>query len=198
MAMRPQPREMPENMTRRQRRDNWWRYHWLQVLIGVLAVIVLAGAAWERFTRERYDCSVALVTRYAATPAEIASIQEALERVCPDLDDAAIQTMVTNVDKLNADFYTRQSGIFLLDDPENFQASHEALSRMDGAAPPEGALDWENMTIPWKDWAGSNQVELDNCEADRLWFARRAVFDKADEAAFRGAGALWAAIFGTE
>ena len=220
MAMRPQPREMPENMTRRQRRDNWWRYHWLQVLIGVLAVIVLAGAAWERFTRERYDCSVALVTRYAATPAESASIQEALERVCPDvdgdgevhvafnaiqidytstdLDDAAIQTMVTNVDKLNADFYTRQSGIFLLDDPENFQASHEALSRLDGAAPPEGALDWENMTIPWKDWAGSNQVELDNCEADRLWFARRAVFDKADEAAFRGAGALWAAIFGTE
>lgn len=220
MARKAQPREMPENMTARQRRDNWWRYHWLQVLIGVLAAITLAGVLWERATRERYDCSVALVTRYAATPAEIASIQGALERVCPDfdgdgevhvainaiqidytstdLDDAAIQTMTTNVDKLNSDFYTRQSGVFLLDDPENFQKAHEALAWLDGATPPEGTLDWEKMTIPWKDWEGASRVELEHCDGDQLWFARRAAFDKADEAAFMGSNALWAALFGAD
>lgn len=219
MAERLYPREMPEHMTPQQRRDNWWRYHWLHVLIAVLAVIVITGVFWERVTRERYDCSVALVTRYAATPAEIASIQEALERVCPDvdgdgevhvainaiqidyvttdMDDATIQTMTTNVDKLNSDFYTRQSGIFLLDDPENFQMAHEALAWLDGSTPPEGTLDWENMTIPWQDWEGSAEVDLDNCDADQLWFARRAAFDKSDEAAFMGANSLWNAMFAT-
>ena len=217
MAVKPQPSEMPD-MTPQQRRDNWWRYHWLYVLIAVLAVIAAAGVAWERVTREHYDCSVALVTRYAATAREIAAMQEALERVCPDfngdgevhvainaiqidytstdLDNAAIQAMTTNVDKLNSDFYTRQSGIFLLDDPENFQAAHGALAWLDGSAPPEGALAWEEMTVPWQAWAGSAGVELDNCEADRLWFARRAAFNQADEAAFAGAGALWDALFG--
>lgn len=216
MAVRP--REMPD-MTPQQRRDNWWRYHWLHVLIVVLAVITVTGVIWERLTKERCDCSVALVTRYAATAEEIASIQGALERLCPDfdgdgevhvavnaiqidytstaLDDAAIQVMTTNVDKLNSDFYTRQSGIYLLDDPGNFQAAHGALARLDGSTPPEGALEWEKMTIPWQDWTGAAGVELDNCEADRLWFARRAAFDKADEAAFAGANALWAAMFGT-
>ena len=217
MAGKNQPWEMPEHMSPQQRRDNWWRYHWLHVLIVVLLVIVAAGVAWERSTKERYDCSVALVTRYAATPAEIASIQEALEAVCPDfdgdgevhvavnaiqidyvttdMDDATIQVMTTNVDKLNSDFYTRQSGIFLLDDPENFQMAHEALAWLDGSTPPEGTLDWEDMTIPWKDWAGSAQVELDNCDGDRLWFARRAAFDESDEAAFMGANALWEILF---
>ena len=218
MAARPQPREMPGNMTPQQRRANWWHYHWLHVLIAAVAVIAVLGVIWEQAAKERYDCSVALVTRYAATPAEIASIQTALERVCPDcngdgethvavnaiqidytstdMDDAAIQVMTTNVDKLNSDFYTRQSGIFLLDDPENFQAAHGALAWLDGSAPPEGALDWEDMTVPWKDWAGSAGVDLDNCDGERLWFARRAAFDQADEAAFAGANALWAALFG--
>lgn len=220
MVRKPQPQEMPADMTPRQRRDNWWRYHWLYVLIGTLAAITAAGVVWERVTKEQYDCSIALVTRCAATPAEIASIQEALERVCLDynmdgevhvainaiqidytstaLDDAAIQLMTTNVDKLNSDFYTRQSGIFLLDDPENFQAAHGALAWLDGCTPPEGALDWENMTVPWKDWKGSATVELVNCDGSRLWFARRAIFDRSDACAFEGANALWSALFGTD
>lgn len=59
-------------------------------------------------------------------------------------------------------------------------------------------MDWEEMTVPWKDWAGSGEVELDNCESGRLWFARRAAFSPADEAAFGGANALWAALFGAD
>ena len=209
-------REDP-NLTPKQRRDNWWRYHWLHVLCGVLAVIALCGVLWERVSQETYDCSVALVTRYAAMPGEIASLRAALEAVCPDvdgdgevhvavnaiqidytstaLDDAAIQVMTANLDKLHSDFYTRQSGIFLLDDPENFQASHGALAYLDGSLPPEGAMDWENMTIPWKDWPGSEAVELVNCQADRLWFTRRIRTSPKDEKAFAGEQILWDRMF---
>ena len=205
------------SLTPKQRRDNWWRYHWLHVLCAVLAVIALTGVIWEQASRESCDYSVALVTRYAAAPGEIASLRSALEAVCPDidgdgevhvavnaiqidytstaLDDAAIQVMTANVDKLNSDFYTRQSGIFLLDDPENFQASHGALAYLDGALPPEGATDWENMTIPWEDWSGSGTVELVNCQADRLWFARRIRTGPKDEKAFAGEQILWDRMF---
>ena len=100
------------------------------------------------------------------------------------------------MDKLNADFYTRQSGIFLLDDPENFQRAHDALAYLDGSTPPEGALDWEEMTIPWGAWSGSTQVELRNCNGEQLWFARRAIYSDADKAALANAGALWAALWG--
>lgn len=217
MAKRPIPREMPENMTPQQRRDNWWRYHWIYVLCGVLAVIILCGIAWERLTKVPSDCSVALVTRYAAAPDEIASLQAALEKIAPDcngdgevhvavnaiqidytstaMDDAAIQVMTTNLDKLNADFYTRQSGIFLLDDPESFQTNHDALSYLDGSTPPEGSTDWENMTVPLTGWPGAAEVEWTNCLPDTLFFARRMILTEADEAAFAGAQALWAALF---
>lgn len=205
------------NLTPAQRRDNWWRYHWIQVLCAVLAAAALCGVLWERATREEFDCSVALVTRYAATPGEVDALRAALEAACPDvngdgevhvgvnaiqidytatdLDDAAIRAMTTNVDKLHSDFYTRQSGIFLLDDPESFQENHGALAYLDGSLPPEGAMDWENMTVPWSDWPGSREVALVNCQPDRLWFARRIRVDDKDEAAFAGEQLLWDRMF---
>lgn len=205
------------NLTRSQRRDNWWRYHWLHVLCGTLAVIVLCGVLWERVHREEYDASVALVTRYTVTPEEVASLQRALEAACPDfdgdgqvrvavnaiqidytstdMDDAAIQVMTTSVDKLNSDFYTRQSGIFLLDDPENFQQNHQALTYLDGSTPPENAMDWENMTRPWSDWPGGGSVETVNLQPDRLWFARRIQTSEKDEKAFACEQALWDSMF---
>ena len=204
-------------LTPKQRRDNWWRYHWLHVLCGVLAVIVVCGVFWERTRREVYDCSVALVTRYAVTPEETASLQAALEAVCPDwngdgavhvainaiqidyistdLDDAAIQVMTTNVDKLNSDFYTRQSGLFLLDGPENFQANHQALTYLDGSLPPERAMDWEHMTRSFADWPGSETVETVHLQPDRLWFARRIMTSRKDENAFACERALWDSMF---
>ena len=217
MAQKGYPREMPD-MTPQQRRDNWWRYHWLHVLCIVLAVITLVGIAWERFTSVEADCSVALVTRYAAAPDEIASLQAALEKAASDtngdgevhvainaiqidykstdLDDGAIQVMRTNVDKLNADFYMNQSGIFLLDDPESFQTNHEALRYLDGSEPPEGASDWVNMTIPWKDWSGGAEVQFSHCDPDHLWFARRIA--GTEENAFAGSDALWDALWKTD
>lgn len=81
-----------------------------------------------------------------------------------DLDAAAIQVMTTSVDKRNSDFYTRQSGIFLLDDPENFQQNHQALTYLDGSLPLEGAMDWENMTRPWSDWPEGGAVETVNLQ----------------------------------
>lgn len=188
------PREMPD-LTPQQRRDNWWRYHWLHVLIGVLAVITAAGIAWEHITRPEYDCGAALVARYAVTPEEMSSLKEALETAAADsngngriqvavsdiqidytatdLDDASIQQMTANVDKLHADFYTGQSGVFILDDPENFQRNHAALLYLDGTEPPMDAADWQNMVRPWSDSPVLERLTFRNLDTATLYLGRR-------------------------
>ena len=188
------PREMPD-LTPQQRRDNWWRYHWLYVLAGVLAVLTAAGIAWERFSRAEYDCGAALVTRYAVTQEELSALKTALEAAAEDsnsdgrvqvsvndiqidytatdLDDTSIRQMTTNVDKLHADFYTGQSGVFILDDPENFQRNHAALRYLDGSEPTEDAVDWENMVRHWNDSPVLNGLTFRNLDTASLYLGRR-------------------------
>ena len=188
------PREMPD-LTPQQRRDNWWRYHWLYVLAGVLAVLTAAGIAWERFARAEYACGAALVTRYAVTQKELSALKTALEAAAEDsnsdgrvqvsvndiqidytatdLDDASIRQMTTNVDKLHADFYTGQSGVFILDDPENFQRNHAALRYLDGSEPTEDAVDWEHMVRHWNDSPVLNGLTFRNLDTASLYLGRR-------------------------
>lgn len=188
------PREMPD-LTPQQRRDNWWRYHWLHVLIGVLAVITVTGIIWQHITRAENDCGAALVTRYAVTPEEMSALKAALETAAADsngdgriqvaasdiqidytatdLDDASIQQMTANVDKLHADFYTGQSGIFILDDPENFQRNHAALLYLDGTEPPMDAADWQNMVRPWSDSPVLEGLTFRNLDTASLYLGRR-------------------------
>lgn len=51
------------------------------------------------------------------------------------------------------------------------------------------------MTVPLTDWAGAAEVEWDNCLPETLFFARRMILTEADENAFAGVQALWAALF---
>lgn len=212
--MKETPREMPP-MTKRQRRQNWWRYHWKPLLAAAMAFGLLGAAVRERLSRVEPDCTVALVTRCAPSPEEIAALREALEAcgtdangdgtvsvavndiqidyASTDLDEAAVLRMRTNVEKLTADFYSNQSGIFLLDDPAAFQDSHHALRYAGGAEAPEGAADWERMVRPWSDCPAVAGLSFRNLDADRLWFARRTAEGAGD--AFAGADALWDALF---
>lgn len=216
MARRETPREMPD-MTPAQRRANWWHYHWRHVLLGGIILAILGGILLDQARERKPDCCVALVTRREADSQTLSSLQAALERIAPDangdgrvlvevysiqldytstdMSAEALRVMEANIDKLNFDFYTRRSGIFLLDDPENFQRAHQALAYLDGSTPPEGSTDWEDMTVPWADWDGSESVEL---SGGPLWFGRRIVTGPKDEAALAGAQALWEAMFQTD
>lgn len=211
--VKPEPKR---ELTPAEKRKNWWHYHWQHLLIAAAALLALGGIVWEQVTRVEPDCCIALVTRYAVTPEETAALRQALEGVCPDtngdgrvsvavstmeidytsasLDEAAVMAMTANVEKLNADFYTMQSGIFLLDDPENFQKNHQALCYLDGSEPPEGAADWENMTVPFADGLAAGMTFL-NLKAEELYFARRAAVTPEEQSAFAGANALWDAMF---
>lgn len=211
-----QPRERRE-LTAGEKRRNWWHYHWRYLLLILIVALLLGKIAYDFFTRTEPDCTVALVTRFQPTSEETASLQAELERWSPDfngdgkvlvelntiqidytageLNAEAMKVLEANIDKLNFDFYTRQSGIFLLEDPANFQAHHQALCYLDGSTPPSGSSDWEGMVRPWTDWAGSASVERQGGLPEQLWFGRRIISGEKDEAAFAGANALWNTLF---
>ena len=96
-----------------------------------------------------------------------------IDYTATDLDDASIRQMTTNVDKLHADFYTGQSGVFILDDPENFQRNHAALRYLDGSEPTEDAVDWENMVRHWNDSPVLNGLTFRNLDTASLYLGRR-------------------------
>ncbi len=203
------------DLTPKQRWSNWWHYNWKFVVLGTLLLCFLGKVIFDHATAIKPDCGVALVTRYVPDPQETAALEEALEAVCPDvngdgrvdvainaiqidytstdLSAEALKVMEANIDKLNFDFYTKQSGIFLLEDPNLFVENTRALSYLDGTTPSEDAADWENMTRPWSDWQGGGGLELS--AADELWFGRRVVLNEKDEEAFAGARALWEVLF---
>ena len=112
-----------------------------------------------------------------------------IDYTATDLDDASIRQMTANVDKLHADFYTGQSGIWILDDPENFQRSHAALLYLDGTTPEEGAVDWENMVRPWSDSSALAGLAFQNLDTASLYLGRRIGegFDSAE--------ALWEGLY---
>ena len=204
-------------LTFRQKRQNWWYYHKTHVLIGAVAAAALFTVIRGYVTKVEPDCTVALVTRYLPTDGEVASLEAQLARYSPDtngdgkvyvavnviqidytstdMSTESLKIMEANIDKLNFDFYTRQSGIFLLEDPSYFQSNHQALAYLDGSIPPEGSTDWENMVRPWEDWPGSALVEREGRLPQALWFGRRIAAGEKDEAAFAGARALWEALF---
>lgn len=198
--MGQRPREMPD-MTPSQRWKNWWYYHWRQLLLGAAVAAILAGILRTQLTQARPDCGVALVTAHPLASEEVAAIQAVLDGICPDVNgdgrgsvalnviqidfvldygaemDGGTRMVVTsNLDKLSADFYTRQSGIFLLEDPVGFQAAYEAL---------------EPGTIPWRDCPGAAEAALENCDGGALCFARRIAPTEEDRRALAGAAALW-------
>ena len=179
-------RREARELTPVQKRKNWWRYHWKYVLAGLLGAGFLFVVVRDRVTKIEPDCSVALVTRYGVTEGETAPRKAALEAVCPDsngdgtvcvavniiqldytstdMSAEAMKVMEANIDKLNFDFYTRQSGILLLDDPENFQRATGALAYLDGSQPPEGPPTGRIWSGPGRTGRGADRR---GCPADR-------------------------------
>lgn len=212
MRERPQPREMPD-MTPRERRRNWWLYHRRQVLLGAAVLVLLGGILRTQLSQIRPDCSAALVVRHAASSEDVAALETALSSLIPDLngdgtraaavnaieldytagdlDGAALTRARSSVEKLQADFFAGQSGVFVLDDPEHFQESHQALRYLDGTAPGEGAVDWENMVRPWRESRAAALADFDSLDPDSLWVGRRLPGDREPE----GTNELWNALF---
>ena len=134
--------EKPLELTKKQRRQNWWQYHKWYVLIGVAVVLIGADWGWNILTRVTPDYQIAYVGSVPLSEGDGASWETQLAAFGTDCNgdgkvvvqlkqylssyEDAMYNAAANV-RLLADLDGRESYFFLLEDPEKFQADYEVL-----------------------------------------------------------------------
>lgn len=141
-------------LTPRQRRQNWWHYHWMWVLLTL--VLLLAGADLARSVlglgQIHPDYQVAVVAPAPLSQESLDAVKTALAGLGQDCNgdgrvlvgmntyydmsvsqdsDAAHYAAAAQV-RLMADMESCESYFFLLSDPEKLQSDYQILARADG------------------------------------------------------------------
>lgn len=170
--------DQPVELTKKQRRRNWWHYHKWHVILGAAAVCILGSLVWQTVTQVRPDYQIAYAASVPLSEEEAAAWEErflALGVDCngdgkivvqihqyltlPD-SEQAMYNYASNV-KLMADLDACESCFFLLEDPEGFQESYEVLR--EDWFPVDNGLYLARRTF-WEERIPKN---LEDC--DRLW-----------------------------
>lgn len=199
-------------LTPRQKVRNWWRYHWYAVLIAVIAVglVVYFGSSWA--TAQPEDYSVIWVGGQYLPDETEKALSAALARYGEDVNgdgDVVVRIRQIALDlravgergtsgqqeyadlmALDADLNCGQSTIFIMEDPEAFQAYSGALLYLDGSEPQAGASDWKNMTVSWQDTVGPIP---DGAQAP-LWLGCRGCWKEEQREGWESARRLWERI----
>lgn len=171
--------EKPLELTKKQRRQNWWHYHKWHVLIGVAVVLIGADWGWNILTQVTPDYQIAYVGSVPLSEGDGASWETQLAAFGMDCNgdgkvvvqlkqylssyEDAMYNAAANV-RLLADLDGRESYFFLLEDPEKFQADYEVLEE-----------DWFPV-------------------ADGLYLARRAFWEDRTAEHMEECGVLWARL----
>ena len=162
------------DMTKKQKRQNFWFYYKWHVIIGVLVVLVGGFLIYDLLDRTEYDYTIGLMTE-ESVPIDVVSRMETLiaEKgedlngdgqvlvhvenyvIVPedgDANDPYVQ--MASMTKLSSDVSTMQSVLFFSDEKsfEKFQNEESpTFSYLDGTTPKNGADDYENMRLPWEE-----------------------------------------------
>lgn len=156
--------DQPIELTKQQKRANWWHYHKWYVVLACVLVAVLADLAINAINvrRNAPDIQVAYVATTPLPEDAVAALESALAELAgvrrvqvnqyltasQGDSDSALYASATSV-QLLADLDSRESYLFLLDDPETFQANYEVLRRLDGALAAEA--DGLSCCLRWGD-----------------------------------------------
>lgn len=168
--------DAPVELTKKQRRRNWWHYHKWHVGIGVIAVLIAGNLVWHAATQVHPDYQIAYVGAYPLPEEEAAAWESRLSALGVDCNgdgkvviqlnqypsggdgDDLMYAAASNV-KLMADLDSCESYFFLLEDPEGFQTDYQVLQ--EDWFPVENGLFlarrefWEDRTVQYRDECGA-------------------------------------------
>lgn len=165
-------KRLKETLTPREKLANWWDYHQRQVIIGAVLLVLALYMLGQDRSGPPADYTVGWVGRQPLSSETAEAVSERLAQYGRDINgDSQIQVSIHQMKldlasvlasgtqgqqeygellALDADLEVGQSGIFLTDDPASLQAYTGALLYLDGTTPEPGAMDWENMVVPWE------------------------------------------------
>ena len=189
LARNEKPREKKE-LTPEEKRRNWWDYHKWHVVIALVCALLMGDMICDmvRNSRNEPDYVIAYVGQ-TALPDSLEQIVEAgLARLGEDLNGSGevrvdlrqfilsedgsgdirnmedLERSYTASMLLQGSIETVESMIFLLEDPEMFQASYPILSRTDGTLPEETPDSRVPLYYHWADCPALAGLELPNFE----------------------------------
>ena len=160
-------------LTKAQKRKNWWHYHKWHVIVAAVLLCMAANILYHMLGigEVRPDYRVAYVGSAYLPDETVDALEAALAELGEDANgdgnavvelrqyvsggseessDAAYFTMAAST-KLMADIADHESYFFLMDDPKTFQQGYHALRRMDGTLPADVDQDWESCCVRWAD-----------------------------------------------
>ena len=173
--------ETPVELTKKQRRQNWWHYHKWHVGLGIAALAAAGNLTWHALTQVHPDYQIAYVGACPLSKEGAAAWEECLSALGTDCNgDGRVVVQLnqyptggnggdpmyaaaSNV-KLMADLDSCESYFFLLEDPEGFQADYQVLQG--DWFPVENGLFlarrefWEDRTVQYMDECGALWAEL--------------------------------------
>ena len=203
----PRPAAPEEPLTaqeqKKRSRANWWYYNWGIVAVAAMVVVGVAYVAHGLLTTVDPDYTVAVVTAEALPDEAVQNLQSALEAYADDANnDGAVVVQVNNytwsadaalteqnqqmagATQMNTDLSSGESKIWILEDPEGFEAAYGALREKLGE-------NWKTQLILWSQQSTLSNLDLGsyNTAADgsqsvdiqsRFAGYRIAVFDTSD------------------
>ena len=232
LARNEKPREKRE-LTPAEKRRNWWDYHKWHVVSAIVCAVLLGDviydAVWNR--RNSPDYVVAYVGQTTLPDSLVLVVEEGLAQLGEDLngngqvrvelrqfilteeDPESIAVALEDTQRgyassllLQGNIETVESMVFLLEDPERFQASYPILCRADGTL----VEDTPDSDVPlyyyWGDCPALTGLELANFEVpvihgtlegdsqtalSGLAVARRGLWDDGTNDSILAGIALW-------
>ncbi|MDD4850427.1 MAG: hypothetical protein PHO10_06970 [Gemmiger sp.] len=164
--------------TKKEKAANWWLYHRWQVLAVAVGVITLVWIIKDTVFQTQPDYQISWVAEQDLPEDTVNALTTALQSYGEDRNgdgQVVVQlnqyTVNFNAEESDSDPYTQMAGItklsadlssddgsyiFLVADPQGFEAQTSALQYIDGTLPAEPAegesiADWENLYYLWDD-----------------------------------------------
>ena len=177
--------QQEKTYTRRQRLENWFYYHKLWVLIGLVILWVVGSMLWNvlGIGQTEPDVRILYVGSRQLPQDCVRSLEQALAAFAEDSNgDGTVTVVVTQCVTTSdgaldnqlygygseitvlADITEGESHFFLLEDPVDFQLSFQILANLDGSAPAEDDFKAMDKVYRWTDCPALASLELGSYE----------------------------------
>lgn len=175
--------------TKKDKWNNFWFYHKIHVIIGVVLALFVAYMIYDMVTKVNPDYNVAILTSQTISSEYSEQLADEMEKYGEDLngdgqvvvqmnvfeivqgDDAAQvdpNVQMAGIVKFQGDVQTGDSYLYLTDDDSfaAYGAEEGLFTYVDGSYPEEGAADYENMRLPISECKGLADTEIGQLFSD--------------------------------
>lgn len=194
LARNEKPEEKRE-LTRAEKRRNWWDYHKWHVVIAIVCVLLTGDFVWDMVEGHLNtpDYCIAYVGEVLLPDDTVEALETAFAELGEDLTgNGKVQVVVQQYQitdtvstdpamleqsaessyaasvQLMANIQTAESVLFLLEDPEDFQSRYEILARVDGTFPEDTPDSDVPVGYAWSDCPVLTGLDLGNFVLDDL------------------------------